>query len=35
LVELLAGYSAGEVCVMTGRDASFVHAVYGVYYRGR
>jgi hypothetical protein len=32
LVELLAGYSAGEVCVMTGRDACFVHAVY---YGGR
>ena len=35
LVELLAGYSIDEVCVMTGRDASFVHAVYAVYYGGR
>ena len=35
LVELLAGYSIGEVCVMTGLDASFVHAVYAVYYGGR
>ena len=28
LVELLAGYSVDEVCVMTGLDASLVHAVY-------
>jgi hypothetical protein len=35
LVELLAGYSIGEVCVMTGLAASFVHAVYAVYYGGR
>lgn len=35
LVELLAGYSTGEVCVMTGVDASFVHAVYAVYYGRR
>ena len=35
LVELLAGYSIGEVCVMTGLDASFVHALYAVYYGGR
>jgi len=27
LAELLAGYSIGEVCVMTGLDASLVHAV--------
>jgi len=27
LVELLAGYSIGEVCVMTGLNASFLHAV--------
>src|SRR5215472_8854376 len=30
--EDLAGYSVDEVCVMTGLDASFVHAVYAVYY---
>ena len=35
LVELLAGYSIGEVCVMTGLAASLVHAVYAVYYGGR
>ena len=35
LVELLAGYSVDEVCVMTGLDASFVHAVYAVYYGAR
>ena len=35
VVELLAGYSLGEVCLMTGLDASFVHAVYAVYYGGR
>jgi hypothetical protein len=35
LVELLAGYSIGEVCVMTGLDVSLVHAVYAVYYGGR
>ena len=35
LVEVLAGYSIGEVCVVTGLDASFVHAVYAVYYGGR
>jgi len=35
LLELLAGYSIGEVCVMTGLDASFVYAVYAVYYGGR
>ena len=35
LVELLAGYSIGEVCVMTGLDASLVHAVHAVYYGGR
>jgi len=35
VVELLAGYSVDEVCVMTGLDASFVHAVYAVYYGGR
>jgi hypothetical protein len=35
LVELLAGYSIGEVCVMTGLDASFVHAVHAVYYGDR
>ena len=28
LVGLLAGYSIGEVCVMTGLDASLAHAVY-------
>ena len=35
LVELLAGYSIGELCRMTGLDASFVHATYAVYYGGR
>src|SRR5262249_672936 len=35
LVELLAGYSVDEVCVMTGLDASFVHVVYAVYNGGR
>jgi hypothetical protein len=35
LVELLACYSIGEVCVMTGLDASLVHAVHAVYYGGR
>ena len=35
LVELLAGYSVNEVCVMTGLDACFAHAVYAVYYGGR
>jgi hypothetical protein len=35
LVELLAGYSIDEVCVLTGLDASLVHAVYAVYYAGR
>jgi hypothetical protein len=34
-IELLAGYSIGEVCLMTGLDGSFVHAVYAVYYGGR
>ena len=34
LVELLAGYSIGQVCVMTSLDASFVHAVHAVYYGG-
>jgi hypothetical protein len=33
VVELLAGDSIGEVCVMTGLNASLVHAVYAVYYR--
>ncbi len=32
IVELLSGYSVDEVCVMTGLDAGFVHAVYAVYY---
>jgi hypothetical protein len=35
LVELLAGYSIGDVYAMTGLDASLVHAVYAVYYGGR
>ncbi len=35
IVELLSGYSVDEVCVMTGRDAGFVHAVYAVYCGGR
>jgi hypothetical protein len=35
LVELLVGYSIGEVCLMTGLDASFVRAVHAVYYGGR
>jgi hypothetical protein len=35
LVELLAGYSVGEVCVMTGLDARFAQAVYAVYYGDR
>jgi hypothetical protein len=35
VVELLAGYSVDEVFVMTGLDASFVHAVYAVYYGAR
>jgi hypothetical protein len=32
VVELLAGYSVDEVRLMTGLDASLVHAVYAVYY---
>jgi hypothetical protein len=32
LVELLAGYSVDEVCLMTGLDACFAHAVYALYY---
>jgi hypothetical protein len=35
VVELLAGYSVVEVCLMTCLDASFVHAVYAVYYGAR
>ncbi len=35
LVELLAGYSVDEVCLMTSLDGSLVHAVYAVYYGGR
>jgi hypothetical protein len=31
LVDLLAGYSVDEVCVMTGVDARFAQAVYAVY----
>jgi hypothetical protein len=35
LVELLAGYSIREVCIMTGLDPSFVHAVHAVCYGDR